>query len=123
MHARDKDFDGYAVGEIIPAPSRTITEADLVNFAGVSGDYHPLHVDEEYAKASPFGGRIAHGMLTVAVVSGLDVRRGHCVGAQYGLSGRRGDCVSSRRCTRATRSASGSRSRGSGKRAAATAVS
>ena len=71
MHARDKDFDGYAVGEVIPAPSRTITEADLVNFAGVSGDYHPLHVDEEYAKASPFGSRIAHGMLTVSVVSGL----------------------------------------------------
>ena len=42
-----------------------------MNFAGISGDYHPLHTDEGFAKKSQFGGRIAHGMLTLTVMSGL----------------------------------------------------
>ena len=71
MTALDKDFDAYIVGEVIPAPSRTVTETDVVNFAGISGDYHPLHMDEQHAKASQFGQRIAHGMLTMTVMSGL----------------------------------------------------
>lgn len=51
---------------------RTITEADIVNFAGVSGDFNALHTDEEWVKANtPFAGRIAHGLLTLAVTSGL----------------------------------------------------
>lgn len=71
MHASEKDFDGYELDELIAAPSRTITEADVVNFAGVSGDYHPLHTDDNFAKKSQFGRRIAHGMLTLTVMSGL----------------------------------------------------
>jgi 3-hydroxybutyryl-CoA dehydratase len=49
--------------------SKTITEADLVLFAGVSGDSNAMHVNEEFAAATPFGGRIAHGMLTASVIS------------------------------------------------------
>jgi acyl dehydratase len=44
-----------------------VTEADIVNFAGLSGDFHPVHTNEEFAKATPFGGRIAHGLLTLSI--------------------------------------------------------
>lgn len=49
--------------------SRTITETDLRNFSGVSGDTNPMHLNEEYAKATPFGGCIVHGMLTASLIS------------------------------------------------------
>lgn len=49
--------------------AKTITEADLVMFAGVSGDNNAMHVNEEFAATTPFGGRIAHGMLTASVIS------------------------------------------------------
>ncbi len=48
---------------------KTVTEADIVLFAGVSGDFNPVHVCEEYAKKTLFGGRIAHGMLALALIS------------------------------------------------------
>ena len=49
--------------------SRTITEADIAMFAGASGDTNPIHFDEEFARSSPFKGRIAHGMLSAGVIS------------------------------------------------------
>ena len=49
--------------------SKTITEADVVLFAGVTGDFNPAHVDERWASATRFGGRIAHGMLTASFIS------------------------------------------------------
>ena len=67
----DKYFGEVAVGEVWESKGRTITEADIVNFAGVSGDYYPLHMDREYAEATQFGGRIAHGMLVLSVATGL----------------------------------------------------
>ncbi|WP_019120216.1 MaoC family dehydratase [Brevibacillus massiliensis] len=51
--------------------SKTITEADVVQFAGLSGDFNPIHIDAEYAKATRFGQRIAHGLLTTSLLSGL----------------------------------------------------
>ncbi|MFC4766008.1 MaoC family dehydratase [Effusibacillus consociatus] len=51
--------------------SRTITETDFVQFAGLSGDYNPIHVDQEYAKDTRFGQRIAHGLLTTSLLSRL----------------------------------------------------
>ena len=51
--------------------SRTITEADIVNFAGISGDYNPLHIDEEFCKQTQFGTRIAHGPLVYSIAAGL----------------------------------------------------
>ncbi len=71
MHAGEKYFDDYELGEIVPAASRTVTEADVVNFAGLSGDYHPLHINDLFAQKSQFGRRIAHGMLTLTIMSGL----------------------------------------------------
>jgi 3-hydroxybutyryl-CoA dehydratase len=51
--------------------SKTVTEADIVLFAGITGDTNPVHLDEEFAKPTPFKGRIAHGMLTAGFVSAV----------------------------------------------------
>ncbi|MEH6944876.1 MaoC/PaaZ C-terminal domain-containing protein [Bacillus sp. JJ722] len=67
-------FEDFKVGEIFSSPARTITEADIVNFAGLSGDYNALHVDEVYAKQSIFGERVAHGLLGLTIASGLFTR-------------------------------------------------
>jgi len=69
-------LDDYAVGEKIVSPARTVTEADIVNFAGFTGDWHPLHTDVEYAAKTPFGGRISHGMLTLSIGMALPFRMG-----------------------------------------------
>jgi len=61
-------FDDLAVG-MIEVFSKTITEADLLMFAGVSGDTNPLHLDEDFASRTMFESRIAHGMLTGSLVS------------------------------------------------------
>ena len=61
----------FKVGDKFTTASRTITEADVVNFAGISGDFNPLHTDEEFGKSTRFKGRVAHGMLSVAVATGL----------------------------------------------------
>lgn len=53
------------------ARSRTITESDIVLYAGISGDLNPIHMDEEYAAHSPFGKRIAHGFLTAGLISAV----------------------------------------------------
>lgn len=64
-------FEDFSLGERFETYSRTITEADLVNFAGMTGDNNPLHMDEEFAAASSFGGRIAHGPFFVGLTFGL----------------------------------------------------
>ena len=55
--------------------SRTITEADIVLFAGVSGDNNAVHLNDEFARSTPFGGRIAHGMLSASVISAAIANR------------------------------------------------
>jgi 3-hydroxybutyryl-CoA dehydratase len=69
-------WEDFEVGQEMRTPGRTITEADVVSFAGLSGDYNPLHTDKEYASAGPFGQRIAHGLLGLSVASGLVTRLG-----------------------------------------------
>ncbi len=64
-------FDAVEVGDRTETQGRTITEADVVNFAGVSGDFNHLHTDAEAMAESGFGERIAHGALVFAVMSGL----------------------------------------------------
>jgi acyl dehydratase len=64
-------FDEFEPGQVFGSGGRTVTEADIVSFAGLSGDYNPLHTDEEYALGTPFRGRIAHGLLVQSVASGL----------------------------------------------------
>src|SRR2546423_7503600 len=64
-------FEDVAVGQEWESQGRTLTEADIVNFAGLSGDFNPIHVDHEFAKTTPFRRPIAHGILVMAVASGL----------------------------------------------------
>ncbi len=64
-------FDDVAVGQEWESQGRTVTEADIVNFAGLSGDFNPIHVDHEFAKTTPFRRPIAHGVLVMAIGSGL----------------------------------------------------
>lgn len=64
-------FEDLQQGEIHTSRGRTITEADIVNFAGLSGDFTPLHLDEEFAKTTAFGRRIAHGALILSISTGL----------------------------------------------------
>ena len=81
-------------GDQFDSPTRTITEADVANFACLSGDFNRLHVDAEYAADSAFGQRIAHGLLVVSVMSGLTTRP---------TCERCSACVSSHRCCMPTR--------------------
>lgn len=69
-------WDDAALGMRWVSPARTVTEADVVNFSGVSGDYNALHVDAEYAAGTRFGERIAHGALILSIVTGLRSRLG-----------------------------------------------
>ena len=67
-------FDEIELGEEYESPGRTVTEADIVMFAGLSGDYNVLHTDAEFMKTTAFGERIAHGLLCLAIQSGLFTR-------------------------------------------------
>jgi len=67
-------FEDYVVDAVMISRGRTITEADIVNFAGLSGDFVELHMNEEYAKRGPFGRRIAHGALIFSISTGLMVQ-------------------------------------------------
>ena len=69
-------FEDCRVGEKALSPGRTLTETDLVLFAAVTGDWLPIHTDAEYAKQTPFGERIAHGLLVLTVGSALLLRSG-----------------------------------------------
>jgi acyl dehydratase len=67
----DTYFDDFTLGEVMTTRGRTIDAADLSVFAGLTGDHYPLHTDEEYAKSTRFGTRIAHGPFTFSVAVGL----------------------------------------------------
>lgn len=69
-------FEEFEDGTTITTAARTITEADLVNFAGVSGDFNSIHTDEQYSRQSFFEQRVAHGLLVLSVASGLAMRTG-----------------------------------------------
>ena len=64
-------FSDFEVGHAYTSQGRTITETDVVMFAGLSGDYNPLHTDQTFAEKTPFGQRIAHGMLVSSISTGL----------------------------------------------------
>jgi len=67
----DTYYDSIEIGETHETEARTITEADVVNFAGVSGDFNHLHTDDVRMADSGFGERIAHGMLVLSIATGL----------------------------------------------------
>ncbi len=70
----DAFFEDLKVGREYVSPGRTVTETDVVMFAGLSGDYNVLHTDAEHMKGSLFGERIAHGLLGLAIQQGLASR-------------------------------------------------
>lgn len=78
--ARGMYFEEFQVGLEVISPARTITESDVSAFAGLSGDFNQLHTDAEFAKATMFGRRIAHGMLVLSIATGLAARMGFIEG-------------------------------------------
>ena len=71
MERQGLTFEEFNVGDQYESQGRTVTEADVVTFAGLSGDFNPLHTDAEFAQSTPFGERIAHGMLVAAMATGM----------------------------------------------------
>lgn len=69
-------FEEFQAGQNIVSAGRTITESDIVTFAGLSGDYNQIHTDAEYSKTTSVGQRIAHGLLGLSIASGLAVMTG-----------------------------------------------
>ncbi len=64
-------FEEFNLGQTITTQGRTVTEADVVAFAGLSGDYNQIHTDAAYSAGTPFGQRIAHGLCAMSIASGL----------------------------------------------------
>jgi len=69
-------FEEFDPGQKIISAGRTVTESDIVTFAGLSGDYTQIHTDAEFSKNTPFGQRVAHGLLGMAIASGLAAQTG-----------------------------------------------
>lgn len=73
-------FEEFIAGSEVTSPARTVTESDIYLFAGLTGDYNPIHTDAEFAKGTPFGQRIAHGLLGLSLAGGLGYRIGFLEG-------------------------------------------
>lgn len=69
-------FEEFEAGQTVTSAGRTITESDVVSFAGLSGDYNQIHTDQEYSLRAGFGQRVAHGLLGLSIASGLAVQTG-----------------------------------------------
>ena len=85
--ARGRYIEDFNVGDQFPTARRTVTETDLVLFTGLSGDFNPLHTDEIYAQGTPHETRILHGLLGMAIASGLVGQTGLCTGTALGFLG------------------------------------
>jgi acyl dehydratase len=73
-------FEELQVGQRVVTAGRTVSEADVMAFAGLSGDFNPIHTDAEFAKSTPYGQRIAHGLLCLSIAVGLTMRSGFMSG-------------------------------------------
>lgn len=73
---RGRYFEQFAVGDQLVTAARTITESDIVNFAGMTGDFNQIHTDAEFAAQDTFGQRVAHGLLVQSIATGLAVQSG-----------------------------------------------
>lgn len=80
-------FDDFELGRVVRSGARTVTEADLVGFAGLSGDFTRLHTDREYCARTPFRRPIAHGLLVQSIATGLGIQSGVFEGTLQALSG------------------------------------
>ena len=85
--ARGRYFEELEVGDAVESVGRTVTEADVVLFAGLSGDYNQLHTDAEFGRDTLFGERIAHGLLGLTIASGLASRLGFGEGTIEAFTG------------------------------------
>lgn len=73
-------FEEFAVGQTFRTGARTVTETDIVNFSGLSGDYNAIHTDAHFAAQGGFGQRVAHGLLVMSIGTGLAVQSGFIEG-------------------------------------------
>ncbi len=80
-------FEEFSEGMELETRGRTISESDIVNFAGLSGDFNPMHVDETYAQTTQFGRRVAHGLLGLSIASGLAYQMGFLDGTVIAFTG------------------------------------
>ena len=80
-------FEDFEEGQVLETGARTITEADIVNFAGLSGDYNPMHTNAVYAAGTQFEQRVAHGLLGLSVASGLSYQMGFLEGTVLAFTG------------------------------------
>lgn len=80
-------YEDFELGTRYISKGRTVTESDIVNFAGISGDYNPLHVDDQFAKNTIFGRRVAHGVLGIALMTGLNQSLGITTGTMHAFLG------------------------------------
>ena len=77
---RGNYFEQFDIGQELATAGRTITESDIITFAGISGDFNQIHTDAVYAQKGPFGRRVAHGLLVQSIASGLAVQTGFIEG-------------------------------------------
>jgi len=70
-------YEDFEIGMVMESPGRTITEADIPSFAGLTGDFSPVHLDENFAKASIYGERIGHGLMGLVIAQGLITMTAH----------------------------------------------
>jgi acyl dehydratase len=80
-------LEDLAEGRVYETGSRTVTEADVVNFAGVSGDFNQIHLDSEFAKETPYGQRVVYGLLVLSLATGLLDRSGLFNGTAVAMLG------------------------------------
>jgi len=87
MQSRGRFLEDFKVGEVLVTGRRTVEGGDVSRFAGLTGDFNPLHTDEVFAKQTPFGARVAHGILTLAVSNGQQNLSGWFEGTALALLG------------------------------------
>ncbi len=80
-------FEEFEIGLTLETRGRTITETDVVSFAGISGDFNPMHTDAEYSKGTQFGQRVSHGLLGLSIASGLAYQMGFMEGTVLAFTG------------------------------------
>jgi acyl dehydratase len=82
-----KFLEDLTAGDTFTSAARTITEADVVGFAGISGDFNPIHTDAEFAKGTPYGQRVVYGLLGISILTGLLDRTGLFSGSAIAMLG------------------------------------
>jgi acyl dehydratase len=84
---RGRYFEEFEIGDVVETTARTVTETDIVLFAGLSGDYNQIHTDVEFTKGTRYGERVAHGLLGLSIASGLAAQLGLIEGTVEAFTG------------------------------------